>query len=59
MIVLERTLPDDLVGYRFLTRRFPANNEYAEKYRNLCAGLIGEILVDRELDELVSKRCLL
>ena len=53
MIALERTLPDDFVGYRFLSRRFPANKDFAEKYRNLCAGLIGEILVDREMDELV------
>ena len=53
MIALQRTLPDDLVGYRFLSRRFPTNNDFAEKYRNLCAGLIGELLVDKELDELV------
>ena len=53
MIVLDRTLPDDLVGYRFLSRRFPANKDFAEKYRNLCAGMIGELLVDREMDELV------
>ena len=43
MIALERTLPDDLVGYRFLSRRFPTNNDFAEKYRNLRAGLIGEL----------------
>lgn len=53
MIVLERTIPDDLVGYRFLARRFPANNEFVEKYRNLSAGLLGELLVDREMDELL------
>ena len=53
MIILERTIPDDLVGYRFLSRRFPANTDFAEKYRNLCAGIIGELLVDREMDELV------
>lgn len=53
MIILERTLPDDLVGYRFLSRRFPTNTDFAEKYRNFCAGLIGELLVDREMDELV------
>ena len=53
MIILERTLPDNLVGYRFLTRRFPTNTDYVEKYRNLCAGIIGELLVDREMDELI------
>lgn len=53
MIILERTIPDDLVGYRFLARRFPTNTEFIEKYRNLTAGLVGELLVDRELDELL------
>ena len=53
MIVLERTLPDDFVGYRFLTRRFPTHSDFAEKYRNFCAGIMGELLVDREMDELV------
>ena len=53
MIVLERTIPDDLVGYRFLARRFPTNMEFIEKYRNLSAGLVGELLVDREMDELL------
>lgn len=53
MIVLERTIPDDLVGYRFLARRFPTNMEFIEKYRNLSAGLIGELLVDQEMDELL------
>lgn len=53
MIILERTLPDDFVGYRFLARRFPTNTDFAVKYRNLCAGIIGELLVDREMDELI------
>ena len=53
MIVLERTIPDDLVGYRFLFRIFPTNMEFIEKYRNLSAGLVGELLVDWEMDELL------
>lgn len=52
MIVLKRYKPDDLIGYEFLSRRFPDNLEFRRKVRILKAGYRGECRADREWDEI-------